>query len=141
MDHQTPLKKAVEMASFDQSNNKYIKLREVEDDQARLISRGERPPKESVVGLLTESELPPGLTDKQAVSQIMSELRTILQQKEEYFKDQRDKRCQQVQVVIRKLLKLETILTLAYIAILFHNLRTILEADADQVRQRSWFLA
>lgn len=37
-----------------------------------------------------------GLTDEQAVKIIMSELENLLQQKEDYFKDQKEKRRQQI---------------------------------------------
>ena len=52
-----------------------------EEERARLLN-----PQPSI-GVPDESELGTGLTDKEAVENILDELRTLLRQKEDHFKD------------------------------------------------------
>ena len=63
----------------------------------------------------------------------------LLKDKENHFKDQREKRSQQIQVVLRKLVMPETIFALIYIGITVYNIN-VLFVHHEQIVNGTWQL-
>ena len=64
-----------------------------------------------------------GHTDQSAVRQLMDELRTLIQQKQENFKESKEQNRQKIIVAFQRLCHPFTLLTFAYLTTQAHNVQ------------------